>query len=154
WKRFALAGFLGLLLASMFIGPYQPMRYHGGVILTLVLTGAVGLGGILSRWPRLGLPLAVLILVLPVFQCYRTVLARSGRNPVEATAWIEDNVPPGTIVYLYPAFQLRPLLPTEKAADAIWTEVTDQQAWRRKFARGLRRFHLSLDYIPRCLSEV
>src|SRR5206468_2482857 len=81
WKLFVLAGFLGLLLASMFIGPYQPMRYHAGVILTLILTGAVGLGGILSRLLRLGLPLAVLVLIVHAFQCYRTVLVTFDRNP-------------------------------------------------------------------------
>src|SRR5262249_39267080 len=59
-----------------------------------------------------------------------------------------------TIVYLFPSNHIRPPLPTEEAADAIWREVTDDQAWRRKFARGLSRFNLSLSYTPRCLSEV
>jgi hypothetical protein len=56
-------------------------------------------------------------------------------------------------VYICPSFELRPPLPTAESSDAIWGEVTDANSWRRKFARGLTRFGVTSDYMPRALSE-
>ena len=149
-----LAAYLGLLLLSMFVGPYQPMRYHAVAILALLSCGALATAAVLRRWPRLTAPLIALVLLVPGVQSVLLVQQnRAEAVPDEAIRWVEERVPPGTVVYISPAFELCPPLPTAAAADRIWQEVTDENAWQRKFGRGLSRFGLTTDYIPRALSE-
>jgi hypothetical protein len=62
-------------------------------------------------------------------------------------------VPPGITVYFYNDFACRTVLPTAQAADAIWKQVANDQAWRTKLEDGFQRFSLTADRFPRALSE-
>jgi hypothetical protein len=149
-----LAVYLGLLVLSMFVGPYQPMRYHAVVILALLSCGALATAAVLRRWLRLTAPLIALVLLVPGARSVLLVQQNRAQGvPDEAVRWLEERVPAGTVVYLSPAFELCPPLPTAAAADRIWREVTDDNAWRLKFGRGLSRFGLATDHMPRALSE-
>jgi hypothetical protein len=153
-----LAALVGLLALSMFAGPYVPLRYHGGPIVGLILLAAVGAGAAIRRCAAVpwAAPVAVaVLLLLPTVQVVRQLAARrSSWTPEQATAWVEQHVPAGTRVYDQVVWDLRPPLPTPAAADAAWDEVTDQQAWRRKFQRGLSRFGPGVaSVLPRAMSE-
>ncbi len=156
-RRWALAIVVGLLVLSMLLGPYVPLRYHGGPIAALLVLTAVGGGEAIRRWRGAGwaVPTAVgVALLLPLVQAtVQVVHRRSAWAPEAATAWVEQHVPAGTCVYDQVVWDLRPPLPTPAAADAAWDEVTDQQAWRRKFDRGLSRFGVATADLPRALSE-
>jgi hypothetical protein len=152
--RWVLLLYGALMVLSMFSGPYVPTKYHSvPLIVGLTFAGLV-MAEISNRWPNAVGPLAGVLLVLPAIATVRQVIAqRSDWVDSDPTAWIEEHVPPGTPVYVSLNMNLRTPLPTPASADAIWSDVTDSLAWRRKFQRGLERFHLDSAYFPRALSE-
>lgn len=154
WKSLALFGYFCLLVVSMFTGPYQPIRYHGGVILAATVLLALFWNSSLVSLGKWQFVVAAFILSIPVYQSVKLVqLHQQSYVHDEAIEWIETNIESGTPVYLVSAFEPRALLPTDSAADRLWNEVTDSQAWRKKFQRGLDRFQLDVDKYPRAFSE-
>jgi hypothetical protein len=155
FRRGFLAAFTTLMAATMFTGHYQLMRYHGGPIIALITFAAVAVSTLLQRIPtRIAGTIAAVLLVLPTAQSIR--LARHWKSfsaPDAASEWIDQHIPPGTIVYLQCNITVKAILPTESAADAIWHLVADDQAWRKKLEDGSRRFSLSREELPRAMSE-
>jgi hypothetical protein len=153
-RRWVLVLYVAFMVLSMFLGPYVPIKYHSvPLIVAIAFTGLV-MAEISHRWPKVAPPLVGVLLVLPAFQTVRQVIEqRSVWVDSDPTAWVEEHVPPGTPVFVISTMNLRTPLPTAASADAIWSDVTDSQAWRRKFQRGLDRFHLESTFIPRALSE-
>jgi hypothetical protein len=153
-KGGVLAAFAALMVATMFVGPHEPMRYHGGPLIALLTCAAVAVGAFFLRWPKPALVLAPLLVALPLVQSVRTILRhRAAYVPDAAVQWIDEHVPAGTVVYLYPGSIVRAVLPTEAAADAIWGMCASEQAWRIKILDGLHRFSLKEGRLPRALSE-
>jgi hypothetical protein len=149
-----LAIFASASLASLFTGPYEPFRYSVFSVMVLFVLSAVLSGSIIDRWPKFAVLVVAAVLALPLAQS-GVMVARYHRDrvPMDVTGWIERHVPRGSRVVLNAAHTVHTVLPTPQAADAIWDEVTNEQAWRRKFERGVSRFGLSEAYIPRALSE-
>ena len=153
-RRGVLVAFAALMAATMFTGPYEPMRYHGGPLIALLTCAAVAVGALLLRWPKAALALGGVLVALPLVQSVRTVLQlRAAYVPEAAAQWIDEHVPPGTVVYLHPGFIVRAVLPTEAAADAIWRMSASDEAWRIKLQDGLQRYSLKGTRLPRALSE-
>jgi hypothetical protein len=154
-KRAVLLAIVVLLLSTMFDGRYMVMRYHGGPILALLFCIAVAAGSLLRKMPgKLAVPLAALLLILPLAQTVRAVISTKATFvPENSTEWIDGHVPAGTTVYLHPGFISRAVLPTEAAADAIWDLLTENHAWRTRMNEGFQRFSLPKGYLPRALSE-
>ncbi len=152
-RRWVLAAYVIFLVMTMFNGPYQPMRYHGAPLIGMLTLAGLSIGDVFRRWPKAVPAMMAIMLVLPAVQAIRYIRLRYAQwTPQEATAWIEQHVPAGTRVYDAVSLDLRCPLPTAESADAIWTSVTDAQAWRKKFERGLTRFGLS-GSVPRAFSE-
>jgi hypothetical protein len=142
-----------VLSISMLMGYADGIHQHGAVLIGWFVILAVGIGPMFSRWPReMGIVLA-LVLVFPLVQAVRQIrFAQSLEDHEDSVAWIEQHVPAGITVYLIEGGE-RSLLPTPAASSALWSEVTDDQAWRKKMESGLSRFKLSADELPRALSE-
>jgi hypothetical protein len=68
-----------------------------------------------------------------------------------SAAWIEQNVPSGTTVYLTPS--LRMPLPTAESADRLWRAVADPDAWQHKLQQSGARFGISQQQLPRAMSD-
>ena len=94
----------------------------------------------------------VLALVLPAANVIGAIVERK-RMEIEShvTAWIERHVPPGTRVYINS--NIRDPLPTASASDAVWGEVANDDAWKKKLESGMKRFHIAADDYPRAFSE-
>ncbi|HUI07683.1 MAG TPA: hypothetical protein VL486_11840 [Verrucomicrobiae bacterium] len=151
-RRVFLATYILLAGLSMLKGTAFGLRHQGAPLILVIVTGVYAIDWVRQRSPSLALVLGLTALVLPAWQTQRLVMAsRRQYVPELATQWVEKHVPAGTIVYLQPS--IRNLLPTAISADATWSEVTDNAAWRRKFESGLRRFDLRAGEIPRALSE-
>jgi hypothetical protein len=155
FKKWVLGVLALLMISTMFIGHYQVMRYHGGPLIAIFTAAAVGAGAILNRLAKWqALAVAVCLLILPSVQSLRTAMfQRSLRHTDHSTEWVEKHVPPGTIVYLHCTFACKTVLPTTAAADAIWKQVANDQAWQTKLEDGLRRFSLPTERFPRAMSE-
>ncbi len=152
WPKRLLALYTLALLASAFVGPYQPTRYHGAVLISAMLVATFATSG----WDRSSAIVAgvALALALPLAQSIR--LINTGRNShvdADVAGWIEQNMPAGSHVYLVSAYEFQTILPTPQSADELWKDVTDEAAWRRKFQRGLNRFQLQAGRYPRAFSE-
>jgi hypothetical protein len=141
-------------VTTLFEGPYEPFRYHAFAVMVLFALIAVVAGNVFRCHPKFVPALIVLALALPLVQSALLIAGyKTQRIPVDVTAWIERHVLPGSRVVLNTNKSVRCVLPTPQAADALWAQVTDDQAWRKKFQRGLTRFGLSNEYIPRAMSE-
>ncbi|PWU14631.1 MAG: hypothetical protein C5B50_16985 [Verrucomicrobia bacterium] len=154
-KHSVLAILAVFTTASLFIGQYQLMRYHGAPLIVLLVAGAVAVGKLLARLSqKAAVIVALILLALPLSQSFVLVLNRNAfYSPDASTEWIEKHVPAGTVVYLHANMAVRPILPTAAAADAIWATVANDQAWRTKLREGLQRFSLPDTELPRGLSE-
>jgi hypothetical protein len=153
-KRGALAAFAALMAATMFTGTWQPLRYHGGPLVALLVCAAVATGALWQRRPGSAGVLVASLLVLPLVQSVRAVMSvKSSYVPEYSAEWIDEHVPAGTTVYLDPNSISRAVLPTEAAADAIWGVLAEDQPWRKKFQDGFRRFSLPGGRLPRAMSE-
>jgi hypothetical protein len=155
FKNSVLAAFTLLMVSSMFIGSYQVMRYHGGPLIAILTSAAIGSGAILNRLPKWkALTLTSCLLILPAIQSLRTAVDQHALCHTDySTEWMEKHVPPGTIVYFHCTFASQALLPTSEAVDAIWKRVANDDAWRVKLQEGFRRFSLPSDQFPRAMSE-
>jgi hypothetical protein len=141
-------------VTTLFEGPYEPFRYHAFAGMVLFALTAVVAGNVFRCHPKFIPALIVLALALPLVQSALLIAGyKTERVPVDVTAWIERHVPPGSRVVLNTNKSVRCVLPTSQAADTLWAQVTDDQAWRKKFQRGLTRFGLFNEYIPRAMSE-
>lgn len=151
----AILGLFALaVLASVFVGPYEPFRYSVFLVMILFVLGAVVGGIVFDRWPREAVLVVAAVLILPLIQSGMMIARyRRDRVPMDVTGWIDRHVPPGSRVVLPASYTVHCVLPTPQAADAIWGDVADPQAWRRKFEHGMARFGLSEKYIPRAMSE-
>jgi hypothetical protein len=140
-----------LFLTMLRPTPYG-LRHHGATVAAIVVLCPLALARVRQLHYGAAWTLAVLLLAIPAIHAGSVIMAdKQSYVPDRATAWIEQNVPPGTTVYLSPT--LNDPLPTEQSADALWLQVSDAQAWRTKFNQGMSRFGLTQGRIPRALSE-
>jgi len=152
-RHWLLAIYSLLVGISIFRGAAFGFRYQGAPLIIAVFAGLYAIEFVRRYSARFAVGLSVAALIFPAMQTVRMIID-SKRNyvPESATQWVEQHVPPGTIIYIRP--WISNLLPTPAAADAGWAEVTDTTAYRRKFQSGLQRFSLNAQGIPRALSEV
>jgi hypothetical protein len=154
---YALLCAYALLLCVMLFRTTGFGFHHNGAAVVALLMIAGIVSSAVSRWPwTRSAALIAVVLALPLIQGARTVI-QLGRDAVVAPVvqWIEDHVPPGTVIYLaHPGLERVPL-PTTQSGDTIWREVSDPAAAERKFDSGLRRAGVSESFArPRALSEV
>lgn len=152
-KRRWVAGVYVLLLAATVAkGTGFGLRHQGAPVIAVITFAAIGMAAVAAKWPRTTWALVALGLAVPVGQTVHDVIQRRTEYvPTHATAWLERHVPSGAIVYLSPS--LHDPLPTQAAADRLWNQVTDDNAWKRKFNSAMSRFHVSAADLPRALSE-
>ena len=152
-RRWLLAIYVLFIGVTIFRGAAFGFRYQGAPIILATLAGLFAIGFLQSRSAVVAYIISVAALILPAMQTLGMV-GNSRRNyvPDLANEWVEQHVPPGSIVYVRP--WISNLLPTPQAAEAGWSEVTDTSAYQRKFQSGLQRFSLNMQEIPRALSEV
>jgi hypothetical protein len=154
WTDRSLVVFAAALGVSMWAGPYQPMRYHGAVLIALAVAAGVLTGRLPDRALRPAAVIGLAVVALPLGQSVAGVQRTSRqRTDANVVGWVEAHVPPGSIVYLFSQFEAEAVLPTVEASGRLWAEVTDDAAWRRKFQRGLGRFRLDAQWLPRAFSE-
>ena len=148
-----LAVYVAFMLFSMTKGDSNGLYYHGAVLLSLLLLTAATIGELYVQYPRATAATAAIALLLPLLQCGRMIRQHARLyDHDDSTAWIEQHVPAGTTIYFMPGGFRLPL-PTPASAEAIWTEVTDDQAWRKKFESGLQRFNIASDQMPRAMAD-
>jgi hypothetical protein len=147
------AMYASLLTISMVLGYADGIHQHGPVLIAWFLLLATGIEPLLLRWPK---PMCMVLAVVLLFPLARAVVQirfnQSLEDHEDVVAWVEQHVPAGTTVYLIDGGE-RSLLPTSAASAALWSEVTDDQAWQKKMESGLSRFKLSTKELPRALSE-
>jgi hypothetical protein len=153
FRRAFLGVYALLLLVSMLTGFAYGIHQHGAVFIAWFLLVVVIFQPLETRWPWICNLLAIGALVFPLIQSSRDIRATHAADDREdSVRWVEQHVPAGTTVYLFDG-GMRSLLPTSESAAALWNEVNDDQAWRKKVESGLTRFKLSADELPRALSE-
>lgn len=152
-RHWLLAAYILLVVLSVFKGAAFGLRYQGAPLILAIVAGLYAIESLRRYSQASALILSIAALVLPATQSARMVVNfRQDYVPDFATQWIEDHVPPGTIVYIRP--WIHNLLPTVEAADSGWSEVSDTSGYKRKFESALKRFGLDSAEIPRALSEV
>lgn len=160
WRRRLRASLFGvyfaLLCLRMFWSTGFGLHHSGAAVVGFLLGCAFPMRVIANRWPRGAMWAAVAILILPVAQTLWAIRAhRAAYVPEDACGWVEQNVLPGSRLYILGwtnAFH-QPL-PTRDASNVLWSEVADISAGDRKFASGLSRFGLPKTQMPRGLAEV
>jgi len=154
WPDRLFVLFAAALVLSMFTGPYQPMRYHGAVLVVLPVLAVVLTAWLPDRALRPAAVISLAVVALPLGQSIAGVMRTSHRHvDADVVGWMETHVPAGAVVYLFSNFEAEALLPTTDASRRLWAEVTDASAWQRKFQRGLGRFRLDAKWLPRAFSE-
>jgi hypothetical protein len=145
------AVYVAALFASLLHG--KVLLHQQGAIVLSLMTFSLFSVKLLNRISRAAASWIVLLVLLLPFIHTLEMVRDSQRNyaPDGSISWVENHVPPGTIVYLQPGMQN--LLPTSASASALWTEVSDDNAWRKKFESGLERFGIKADETPRALSD-
>jgi hypothetical protein len=155
WRDWLLVAYAALLIATPFLGYRQDFRYHGAPYVALIAVTSF----LVIAWGRtlpnkVAWAMTAAALALPLAQAVGTIqTAKSDRVEDEATAWIEAHAPAGARVYLEPAFELRPPLPTYDAALAIWRGVSGLDAAQRKFEHGLSHYSAASNRVPLAMSE-
>ena len=152
--RFILPTLYTLLLSiAMLIGFADGVHQHGAVLIGWFILAAAVAPALLTKWPRtVAVSLAAALVFPLVMSALQIRFNHQLDDHEDAVAWIEQHVPAGTTVYAIEGGE-RTLLPTPEASAALWSEVTDDQAWRKKMESGLSRFKLSAGELPRALSE-
>ncbi len=146
-----LAIFIVLIATMLKPTPYG-LRHHGATAVAAIVISPLALSWIQKLSSKAALIISAALLILPAVNCIITVASdRRAYAPDDATAWVEQNVPPGTTVYLSPT--LHDPLPTRLSADALWADVTSAQAWEVKFQESLSRYGIPSSRTPRSLSE-
>jgi len=144
-----VAGTLVTLLKSTGYG----FHHKGPVVVVFLLATAPALAAVARCcgqrwvWSAVGV-----VLLLPAIQVTRSVFALPRQQVIALADWVESHVPAGRDVYMELG-GLKIPLPTPQSADLLWSQVTDDQAWRQKFAAGMTRFGMTLDQLPRAMSE-
>jgi len=153
-RLIVLAAYVFCLFLSMLKGTVF-LQQQGPQILAIIVFGATAMRPLAIWRPQLSAWAVAILLTLPIFQAARTVIEiHREYSPDLATAWIDAHIPAGTRVYIDGGRgSLLDPLPTPAAANALWQEVTDVSAGRRKFESGLARFHLKTTEIPPAFSE-
>ncbi len=155
WRDWLLVAYAALLIATPFLGYRQDFRYHGAPYVALIAVTSF----LVMAWGRtlpnkVAWAMTAAALALPLAQTISDIqTARRDRVGDEATAWIEAHAPAGARVYVEPAFELHPPLPTYDAALAIWRDVEGLDAAKRKFEHGLSHYSAELNHVPLALSE-
>ena len=94
-RRWCLLIFVAALVASMFSGPYEPMRYHGPPVIAMFAAAGVVAAEAFYRWPKWAPAIVGVLLALPAGQAVgQIVQQRANRVDSDPTAWIERHVPP------------------------------------------------------------
>jgi hypothetical protein len=152
-RRWLLAIYLLVIGISVFKGAAFGLRYQGAPLILVIVASVSAIEWVRRYSNKVALTVSLVALILPAAQSARLIaVTKQNYVPDAATEWVESHVPAGTTVYVRP--WITNLLPTIAAANAAWSEVTDNSAFERKFKSGLERFHLVEFEIPRALSEV
>jgi hypothetical protein len=153
FRRGVLGIYAVILLVSLLTGFAYGIHQHGAVFITWFVLLAVSVDAARLLWPRLVPSVAIIAVAFPLALSALDIRAtRAADDHDDSVAWIEQHVPAGTTVFLFDG-GMRTLLPTPDSSTALWTEVNDDQAWRKKMESGLTRFKLSSTELPRALSE-
>lgn len=149
----ALLVYLSLLFVSVAHGTAFGLRHQGAALVALVALAPLGLRAFEGVGPRLRSAVLVATLAGPLAQSLHRVMELQRASVTdEATAWIEQHLAPGTQLYwAVPA--LRPPLPTRASAEALWSEVADPFAFRRKLEAAFHQHGFATDGMPIALSE-
>jgi len=148
----ALGCFLWLgFNAALALRPSEHGLHHDGALLVMMVALApLGVAVLFERLtvlrPFLIGAIFVAVIVAPsVKQGIMTAFVH-GRSltPDRSIAWIEQNIPPGTPVYV-DSGQFRSLLPTQKSADRLWADVASPHAWKEKYLYDMARHGLDHD---------
>lgn len=150
-RRWVLSIYILLLLLSIFKGTGHGLQHQGPAIIAVMIASTSAVSVLYVRWPRVTWGLVALALLVPVAQTIRLIHHNRQYRRDDATEWVKQHIPPGTIVYL--PGSLHDPLPTPAAADAIWDEVMRGDAPTRKFQASMARFQVPTLDIPRALSE-
>ena len=153
FRRWVIGIYAIILLITLLKGFAYGMHQHGAVFLAWFVLLAVTFESIRSIWPRYMIVAAIITMLFPIAMTIIDIRAtRAADDHDDSVAWIEQHIPAGTTIYLFDG-GMRTLLPTPASATSLWTEVNDDQAWRKKVESGLARFNLSSTELPRALSE-
>jgi hypothetical protein len=153
FRRGVLGIYSLLLLASLLSGYSYGIHQHGAVFIAWFILIVAVIEPLRLRWPRSILIAGILAVLLPLAQAVMNIRAtRAANDYEESVGWIEQHVPAGTTVYALDG-GMRALLPTSESAGSLWSEVNDDQAWRKKMESGVTRFKLTTDELPRALGE-
>jgi hypothetical protein len=153
FRRGCLGVYAILLLISMFSGFAYGIHQHGAVFIAWFVLMAVTLRSMRHRWGWMLWPAALVAVSLPIMQSMQSIRTNHNADDHEqSVAWIEQHVPAGTTVYMLDG-GIRTLLPIPESGNSLWTEVNDDQAWRKKVQSGVARFNLIAGELPRALSE-
>jgi hypothetical protein len=150
-RQFVLALIVLALIASIFKSTGYGLHHHGPAFVALIMLCAPALAAVRQKSLGAAWLFIAAALLLPLIQTSRMIVSTWHPNDLSAAHWVQRHVPAGTIVYMNP--QLATPLPTAHAADMIWDDLTNSQAWRRKIAWGLERFGFLEDQLPRAMSE-
>lgn len=141
-----------LLFSTMLHDTGYGLRHHGPAVLVLLVLAPMALAPFSARWPRAAWGIVALALAIPMVRSIQWLIDyRRVYIADDAVPWVEAHIPPGTIVYLGP--ELRTLLPTRAASDAMWNECARPDAFQTKFNTASVRFGLAGASPPRALSE-
>ena len=155
----ALAGLWLLLLTAIAFRPSVWGLHHDGalVVATISLSPLAihALGELLrpARRGAIALTVATLVIAPTIVLGVRYAWELHQRRAAdESIAWIEHNVAAGSTVFVV-FDRIDVPLPTADAAERIWQNVAQPDAWRDKLRFGLDRFGLDKGVAPRALSE-
>jgi hypothetical protein len=152
-RRLLVGLYAAVLAFSMLKGAAFGLRYQGVPLLVLFAIALEGLAFLQSRSSAISATVAILSIILPAVQSVKWIHeTRMDSVQDQSVQWIEENISPRSVVYV--RHWLTNLLPTPESADAGWAEVTNDDAYKKKFQSGLARLGLPMDQIPRALSEV
>lgn len=158
WRYVAYAVWLAILTGMALRQSGGGLRHDGALFVLVVGTVPVAVSLLLkpSASPRLGRLAAsaaaclfgITAVGVGVYAAWQYREDAVHGDPVR---WVEAHVPAGSTVYLADAFAVP--LPTERSAEALWTEAARPDAWRSKIARAAKRLDLPTGGWPRAMSE-
>jgi len=153
-QYFLLAGYVLILLVSMFKGGAPYLRHQTAAIVVLFVAAGYSLRFLCRQSVRVAAVGVAVCLLLPLVQTIRLIAEnRFSYVPDGSTEWIERHVPAGTRLYMSINSALRDPLPTAEAADYLWNEVASHEAWDLKLQYGLRKSGLPPGDPVRAFSE-
>ena len=152
WRYVAYAGWLALLTTMALRQSGGGVRHDGALFVLVVATVPLAVSVLSASSSVMASTVACLLGVTAVGAgAYAAWQYRNDAVHGDPVRWLEANVPAGTAVYLSDPFAVP--LPTERSAEALWTEAARPDAWRAKFARAAQRLGLEPGRQPRAMSE-